>query len=366
MSSPSLVNRLGSWFKRADSRSEGSEFSQLKKKVHELERELESVKKNGSNGSSKCGAMNLAAGHGILDEAELGALREEIELLRNEMQENIAAIHRLEILTLSTRIDLLNEFGKALPPTFARRTRTSNKPKGFSFGIITNGQRPAKLFKLIDSIRFQRIASDRFEILVAGVVDVLKNQEGVSLFPMEEAAAQGRLGAMRNVLAKNSRFNKFVSLDDDFLLHPNWALSVDQVKDDFDLATGIIVNPDLSRYCDWVNIIENYTFLRTYDETFDKCQYVTGGYGIYKDFIFEEHLWNDSLGFYQGEDVSFSRKLFDSGFQLKFIPKAIVMHDDERYRQKGYGVVRLKSARSAISDPNLALKMEKLCPRTLS
>ena len=364
MSSPSLVNRLGSWFKRVDSRSEASEVSQLRKKVQELEREVDQIRKKSSNGSSKSDAVK--SGHCNIEEADLGELRDEIELLRNEMQENIAAIHRLEILTLSTRIDLLNEFGKALPPTFARRTRTSSKPKGYSFGIITNGQRPAKLFKLIDSIRFQRIVPDRFEILIAGVVDVLRNQEGVTLFPMEEAAAQGRLGAMRNVLATNSRFNKFVSLDDDFLLHPNWSLAVDQVKDDFDLATGIIVNPDLSRYCDWVNIIENYTFLRTYDETFDKCQYVTGGYGIYKDFVFEEHLWNDSLGFYQGEDVSFSRKLFDSGFQLKFIPKAIVMHDDERYRQKGYGVVRLKTARSAVGDPNLALKMEKLCPRTLS
>ncbi|MGD9819242.1 MAG: hypothetical protein AB7V04_11160 [Desulfomonilaceae bacterium] len=369
MSSPSLVNRLGSWFKRvdsrADSRVDGSELSGLKKKVGELEKELEQIKKKNSNGSGKNENL-MTISPGMLSNSELCDLREEIELLRNEMQENIAAIHRLEILTLSTRIDLLNEFGKALPPTFARRTRTSIKPKGFSFGIITNGQRPEKLFKLIDSIRFQRIGQDRFEILVAGVVDVLKSQEGVSLFPMEQAAAEGRLGAMRNVLAKNARFNKFVSLDDDFLLHPNWALAVEQVKDDFDLATGIIVNPDLSRYCDWVNIIENYTFLRTYDETFDKCQYVTGGYGIYKDFIFQEHQWNDSLGFYQGEDVSFSRKLFDSGFQLKFIPKAIVMHDDERYRQKGYGVVRLKSARSCDIDSNLALKMEKLCPRTLS
>jgi hypothetical protein len=115
-----------------------------------------------------------------------------------------------------------------------------------------------------------------------------------------------------------------------------------------------------------VNIIENYTFLRAYHETFDKCQYVTGGYGIYKDFIFLEHSWNDNLGFYQGEDVSFSRRLFDAGFQLKFIPKAIVMHDDERYRQKGYGVIRLKTAEECGELLNLSLRLEKLCPRTLS
>jgi hypothetical protein len=72
------------------------------------------------------------------------------------------------------------------------------------------------------------------------------------------------------------------------------------------------------------------------------------------------------LGFYEGEDVSFSKRLFDAGYQLKFIPKAIVMHDDERYRQKGYGVIRLKSAEEYCKEPEFTLRMEKLCPRTLS
>ena len=106
--------------------------------------------------------------------------------------------------------------------------------------------------------------------------------------------------------------------------------------------------------------------MRTYNESFDKCQYMTGGYGIYKDFLFEETFINDELGFYQGEDVSFSRRLFDAGYQLKFIPKAIVMHDDERYRQKGYGVIRLKQASERDNASMLTMKMEKLCPETLS
>ena len=73
------------------------------------------------------------------------------------------------------------------------------------------------------------------------------------------------------MLARSASFNKFVCLDDDFLLHPKWAEAVEEVRGDFDVATSIILNPDLSRYCDWVNIIENYTFLRAYHEMFDKC-----------------------------------------------------------------------------------------------
>ncbi len=41
---------------------------------------------------------------------------------------------------------------------------------------------------------------------------------------------------------------------------------------------------------------------------FDKGQYMTGGYGIYKDYVFVDQGWDDHLGFYQGEDVSFSKE----------------------------------------------------------
>ncbi|MCX5874079.1 MAG: hypothetical protein NTY51_12725 [Deltaproteobacteria bacterium] len=365
MSGKNMLVKIKSFIKKTWSGNGSEDVAYLKKELETLKRELDTLRiVNSSPQNIDTAAQVIPCA--IEFDKDLDLIKQEIEILRNEMQDNIAAIHRLEILTLSARIDLLSEFGKSLPPTFPGRTRTSHKPKGFSFGIITNGKRPEKLAKLIDSIRFQKLYPDYYEIMVAGCVDSLNGSDGVRSFSMTDAANQGRLGAMRNVLAQAAKFNKFVCLDDDFLLHPKWADAVNEVKGDFDLATGIILNPDLSRYCDWVNIIENYTFLRTYDQTFDKCQYVTGGYGIYKDYLFNEHSWNDDLGFYQGEDVSFSRRLFDAGYQLKFIPNAIVMHDDERYRQKGYGVIRLKPADKRSVDPNLSLKMEKLCPRTLT
>lgn len=343
MSIGALLDKVRSLAKSAILSNRDQEIQALKEEIRCLRQELQ-----GSNG----GPFTI--------------IQKEIDILRNEIQENIAAIHRLEILTLRRRMELLHEFGKTLHQASPSSHRQSFKPEGYSFGIITNGQRPEKLGKLIESIEHQQLAHGRFEILIAGSVRDLQESEQMSLFPMDDAAAEGRLGAMRNVLAQNAHFNKFVSLDDDFLLHPGWAEAVDQLQEDFDVATGIILNPDLSRYCDWVNIIEDYTFLRAYHETFDKCQYVTGGYGIYKDFVLLEHSWNAELGFYQGEDVSFSRRLFDAGYQLKFIPKAIVMHDDERYRQKGYGVIRLKHAKDYQDYSEIGLRLEKLCPRTLS
>jgi hypothetical protein len=360
-----LRYRVGQVLKRVFPTPESLETESLKRELKELKESLHAVQQceiDSLRRDIECMRTNLPDAA----DKDLAVLRQEIDILRNEIQEDIAAIHRIEILTLTQRISLLNDFGKALPPTVPGRTKKSLKPHGYSFGIITNGKRNDKLANLITSIRNQSLTDDRYEILIAGSVDEIRGYDQIRKFSMDQAASEGRLGAMRNVLAKAAAFNKFVSLDDDFLLHPKWAEAVEEIGGNFDIATGIIVNPDLSRYCDWVNIIENYTFLRAYHEAFDKCQYVTGGYGIYKDFIFLEHSWNDDLGFYQGEDVSFSKRLFDAGYQLKFVPKAVVMHDDENYRQKGYGVIRLKSAESPAEGLPITLRIEKLCPRTLS
>ncbi len=90
---------------------------------------------------------------------------------------------------------------------------------------------------------------------------------------------------------------------------PRWAEAVLEVGGDFDLATGIILNPDLSRYCDWVSLIENYTFLRPYNEMFDKCQYMTGGYGIYKDYVFVDQCWGRPPRLLSGRGRVFLQKV---------------------------------------------------------
>jgi hypothetical protein len=359
--------KVGDYLKRLFPASGNGDMASLTDEIERLRRELTDQRRG--NVDAMRLELDMIRRELMADDQErLAPIRQEMELLRNEILENIAAIHRLEILTLGRRIQLLNDFGKAFPPSNPGKTRKSSKPRGFSFGIITNGKRNEKLMRLVDTIRAQKLATHRYEIMVAGCVEAIKESEGLRTFPMEKAAAEGRLGAMRNVLARSAHFNKLVSLDDDLLLHAGWSEAVEEVNEDFDLATGIIVNPDLTRYCDWVNSVDNYTFLRPYHERFDKCQYLTGGYGIYKDYVFEKNAWNDDLGFYQGEDVTFSRKLFDSGFELKFIAKAVVMHDDERYRQKGYGVIRRQAPGESPEDSESenTLRLEKLCPRTLS
>ena len=304
-----LRHKIGSFLKSLLLNGQDQEIESLKREIEVLKQGLNGGHANSINALRR-EIETLRTDLEGSGDSDRALLRQEIEILRNELLENVAAIHRIEILTLAQRIELLNDFGKALPPTRAGKTRNSFKPHGFSFGIITNGKRNEKLARLIETIHRQNIEPEMYEILIAGCVDEIPSNTGIRKFHMDKAASEGRLGAMRNVISAEATFNKFVCLDDDFLLHPNWADAVNEIHGDFDVATGIIVNPDLSRYCDWVNFVENATFLRSYNEMFDRCQYVTGGYGIYKDCIFREHSWNDGPRILSGRRCIFFKETF--------------------------------------------------------
>jgi predicted RNase H-like nuclease (RuvC/YqgF family) len=138
-----LRHRIGSFLNSLLLNGKNQEIESLKREIEVLKQGLNGGHAHSVN-SLKREIETLRAdleGSGDTDRA---MLRQEFEILRNELLENVTAIHRLEILTLAERIELLNDFGKALPPTRAGKTRDSSKPKGFSFGIITNGKRNEK------------------------------------------------------------------------------------------------------------------------------------------------------------------------------------------------------------------------------
>jgi GT2 family glycosyltransferase len=67
---------------------------------------------------------------------------------------------------------------------------------------------------------------------------------------------------------------------------------------------------------------------------------LTGGLTIMKRWVWDKVKWDDSLGFYQMEDVDFTRRLQDAGVRIAFNPYSTVTHDDRRYTQSGKFVLR--------------------------
>ncbi|MGV3754730.1 MAG: glycosyltransferase family 29 protein, partial [Verrucomicrobiota bacterium] len=222
-----------------------------------------------------------------------------------------------------------------------RLSGNGNQPRqresGWSFCLITNGKRPAKLQAEIDSIRALDITNS--EILVAGEapedLDV-----GVRFIPAIDAARCGRLGEMRNRLTEQARFDHLVVADDDLIFHSDFYTGLQRYGDAWDVLCVRFLNPDGTRFWDWATHggTRGHKLL-PYTET-DEHVYVTGGLCVLKSSIADRVQWDDGRGFYQGEDVDFSTCLRTAGIVPKFNEFSTVTHDDERYTQRGNVVVR--------------------------
>ena len=107
----------------------------------------------------------------------------------------------------------------------------------YSFVIITRGDRPAKLQRLIDSIGAQNFP--RVEVIV-----------------VRDENREGRLGALRNAGCRQAQYYRLIVLDDDMILHPDFYPGLlrfhrENVNPRYDVLSCRILNPDYTRYWDW-------------------------------------------------------------------------------------------------------------------
>jgi glycosyltransferase involved in cell wall biosynthesis/Tfp pilus assembly protein PilF/GT2 family glycosyltransferase len=206
--------------------------------------------------------------------------------------------------------------------------KSPQREPGWSFLIITNGKRPRKLAREVESIRALKIP--QFEILVGGEPPT-ELPEGVGTVLAVDAARNGRLGEMRNALTAAARFDHFVVVDDDFIFHDDFYTGLQRYGDDWEALSVRILNPDGSRFWDWAthggprgHVLLDYT-----DD--DDHVYITGGLILLKAEVADRVKWDDGRGFYQGEDLDFSSRLRKAGIRPSFNRHSSTTHDDGRY-----------------------------------
>lgn len=211
------------------------------------------------------------------------------------------------------------------PPVQGERP---HREPGWSFLIITNGKRPGKLAREIESIRALKIP--QFEILVGGEPPT-ELPDGVGTVLAVDAARNGRLGEMRNALTAAARYDHFVVVDDDFIFHDDFYTGLQRYGDDWEALSVRILNPDGSRFWDWAthggprgHVLLDYT-----DD--DDHVYITGGLILLKAEVADRVKWDDGRGFYQGEDLDFSSRLRKAGIRPSFNRHSTTTHDDGHY-----------------------------------
>jgi glycosyltransferase involved in cell wall biosynthesis len=200
-----------------------------------------------------------------------------------------------------------------------------------SFCIITDGKEPKKLDELIDSIRAMEIPVH--EIIVVGnpPEDLWAADLCISV---PELAEQGRLGAMRNRACREASGAVLIVCDDDMLFREDFYQNLGDFDD---VLCGNIRNPDGTRFWGWCSSVDGKSKLEDFSTLDDGTFYMTGGLCIMKREVFDKIQWDEDLGFYEGEDLDFSRRLHEAGYTLKLNPQCLVTHQ-ARYTQRGKGV----------------------------
>jgi len=187
----------------------------------------------------------------------------------------------------------------------------------FTFGIITAGTSDESLNLVIDSIERQNIPE--YQILIVGNSQV--SRKNTFIIPFDESIKPGWITRKKNIVTINARYENVVYTHDYVVFEDDWYEGFLKFGDDFKICMNKFVNPDYSRFRDWVIwphndnfmdsiVLPNRECLIPYDITYlSKYQYISGTYWVAKKQVMEDHPLDDNLLHCQGEDVEWSKRV---------------------------------------------------------
>lgn len=196
-----------------------------------------------------------------------------------------------------------------------------NHEEGYSFCIITDKREPAKLEREILSIKALNIPV--YEINIE----------------FDDTPPYGRTGALRNRVCRRANFDHIIMLDDDLIFHPDFYEGLKKFGEDYDVMICRILNPDGSRFYDWKAMVDGKNYLLDYDQ-FSPNLSLSSGILVMKAWVFEQVQMDETLGYYEGEDVDYSERLKKAGVRIKMNTYCAVTHDAP-YKQAGNRVLHM-------------------------
>lgn len=187
----------------------------------------------------------------------------------------------------------------------------------FTFGIITDGNSEDNLNKVIDSIESQNIKE--YQIIIVGNSYI--SRDNTFIIPFNETIRPSWITRKKNLITVNSRYENIVYTHDYVVFESDWYKGFLQFGEDFNVCMNKFVNPDNTRFRDWVIwphndnfmddiVLPNRECLIPYDIThLSKYMYISGTYWVAKKSIMMEFPLNENLSWGQGEDVFWSKQV---------------------------------------------------------
>jgi GT2 family glycosyltransferase len=195
-----------------------------------------------------------------------------------------------------------------------------------SIVFITNSKRIDVLSRCIDSAL--NVTND---VIVVGNTDLI--QQPVIKINDPKLANNGLIAKMRNTGADTATGDIIINADDDIyfpIMFKKKLIKYVKNNPNFGSFTTKVIGINGSRYWDRAVHFDNKSFMIDYDQTHANLYY-SGAFIVRQKEFAEKYQWDDSLKYYEKEDVEYSNKIKSLGNSINIDTNNYVIHLDERY-----------------------------------
>ena len=174
------------------------------------------------------------------------------------------------------------------------------------------------------------IKEDSDEIIVVGNTENINNDNIIKI-EANDLANTGQISKMRNIGVEKSSRDIVVNLDDDVFLLEDFKKKVKEFsKLNYDVWNTKIILPNGGRWWDRCTNINGNNKNVEYEYKGNDLYYC-GGFIIRKRDFALKYPYPEERGYYQEEDVYYSKLIRESGYTINIDLNTFIFHSDSIY-----------------------------------
>lgn len=222
-----------------------------------------------------------------------------------------------------------------------RLTHERRRPaddKAFSFGLVTDGRKPANVAAFVDSILAMEGATENIEILLSGprslLTDLGSKATAVTLVEQpEQFLEKGWITRKKNQLVAAASQPNIVIVHDRYVLPKTFLGEVSAFGGDFSVLAPRQTTFKGAPLPDWSMVADDLNWSTPgwmEHGDYHPWGFITGGVMIAKTEILRSTPWNELLFWGQAEDVELTRRLSAVGVVQRLARNVRVLSEEPR------------------------------------
>lgn len=188
---------------------------------------------------------------------------------------------------------------------------------GWTFGLLTLGDKPERTLAYLDSIR--QACDEPYEAIVVCPRELpfLTEREEVKQIVFDTHDDKGWITKKKNLICQAAKFSDILICHDRFTLSPTFCQSFESWGYSYGMAAPRITLPDGGRSVDWAVVSsQNRTWssggLLDY-RSYTPYAYVPGGATLLRKAFWQQFPWDENLFWNEHEDVELCRRAQRAG-----------------------------------------------------